>query len=451
MNVLLIDPPISFLKCSGEQRFTLPLSLASIAATLSHHDFPTRLLLPDCKAYDGDDPWGELKKVIEQENPDVVGITALTATFPAAKQLVAICREALGEEVPIVLGGPHATARSEQTARIDGVTAIVQGEGEQSMLELVQGWAQDKSFAPQQVAGVVCKHIDGSILWGPKKSPRLDLDALPWAQRDNLVFDQDVHPVLYESMITLRGCPYKCIYCAIPQSSDRKTRYRSVQNICDEIAYLKQTYGTQKLMYYDSVFTLNRKRTVHLLDELDARGLQMPFSCQTRADRVNPKLLDRLVEAGCECIYFGIESGDLASLRNLKKPMSLETIRSAVQQTKERGIRANGFFIIGFPWETRVQAQSTVDFALDLGLDMVSLFSATPLPGTELWDLAAAQSEVPEDTGMGLRDFRHPQLNMTKMNSDEYTELFQTSTSRFQEYNHRVTQNRFRAIWPGGI
>lgn len=319
------------------------------------------------------------------------------------------------------------------------------------MLELVQGWERARDFAPHQVAGVSCAQQDGSILRGPRKSPQLDLDRLPWAQRDNLVFDQDVHPVLYESMITLRGCPYKCIYCAIPQSSDRKTRYRSIENICDEVAYLKETYATQRLMFYDSVFTLNRKRTFQLLDELESRGLQMPFSCQTRADRVHPELLDRLVQAGCECIYFGIESGDLASLKQLRKPMSLETIRSAVRQTKERGIRANGFFIIGFPWETYIQAQKTVDFALDLGLDMVSLFSATPLPGTELWDLAAAQSDVPEDTGMGLRDFRNPQLNMTKMSSDAYVQLFHTATSRFQEYNHQVTQNRFRAIWPGGV
>jgi len=288
-------------------------------------------------------------------------------------------------------------------------------------------------------------------VWGPKQSPRQDLDSLPWPQRDNLVFDEQLHPVLYESLITLRGCPYKCIYCAIPNSSDRKTRYRSVENICDEIEHLRNTYGTKRLMFYDSVFTLNRKRTVALIDALIRRDLQLPFSCQTRADRVSPELLDKLVEGGCDCIYFGIESGDMGSLKKLRKPMQLETIRNAIRHTKERGIRANGFFMIGFPWESFAQAQATVDFALEIGLDMVSLFSATPLPGTELWDLASAQAEIPEDTGMGLPDFRTPQLNLTKIPTAEYAQLFRTSDVRFQEYNKEMVRQRFSATWPGAV
>ena len=107
--------------------------------------------------------------------------------------------------------------------------------------------------------------------------------------------------------------------------------------------------------------------------------------------------------------------------------------------------------MVGFPWETKIQAQRTVDFALDLELDMVSLFSATPLPGTELWDLAAAQSEVPENTGMGLLDFRNAHLNMTRMSSEEYAHLFNTAMDRFQTYNHAQTMSRHRATWPGAI
>ena len=450
LKVLLIDPPVSFLKCNGERRYSLPLGLASIAAHLQQHGHQARLLFPDCKSYSGTDPWGLLQSVIAQERPDVIGITALTATLPAARKLVAISRAALGADVPIVLGGPHATARPDQTARIPGVTAVVNGEGERPMLELVQGWQKNRSFLAQQVPGVVLQLADGSVVKGPRKSSQQDLDQLPWPQRDNLVFNEDVHPVLYESLITLRGCPYKCIYCAIPNSSDRKTRYRSVDNICREIAHLRETYGTTRLMFYDSVFTLHRKRSSQLLDELRQRQLQMPFSCQTRADRVGPEMLDKLAESGCECIYFGIESGDVQSLRQIRKPMTLERIRSAVYETKKRGIRANGFFMIGFPWEDQVQAQATVEFALDLDLDMVSLFSATPLPGTELWELAAAQAEVPEDTGMGLADFRSAQLNMTKMSAEKYGRLFEEAVERFQVYNQRMVERRFTASWPGG-
>ena len=451
MRILLIDPPVSFLKCTGETRQNLPISLASLASSLQREGFESRIMLPDTEAYSGDDPWGVLQEKIAEEAPDIIGITVLTATLPAVKKLIAIARAALGEQIPIVLGGPHPTARPEQTASLRGVTAVVKGEGEEALVQLAQGWAEDPDFNPIEVAGVVARDKQGAVQSGAHRKPNLDIDSLPWPQRDNLVFTDHLHPVLYESIITLRGCPYKCIYCAIPLSSDRKTRYRSIENICDEIEFLVSSYGTKRLTFYDSVFTLNRKRTILLLDRMKERGLDLPFSCQTRADRVSPELLDRLAEAGCECIYFGIESGDLDSLRKLRKPMQLETIKAAVTQTRERGIRANGFFMIGFPWETERQAQATVDFALNLGLDMVSLFSATPLPGTELWALAAEQAEIPENTGMGLADFRTPQLNMTRMTAEAYSALFHSARLRFQEYNHTQVLSRHQATWPGAI
>src|SRR6185436_13548684 len=117
-------------------------------------------------------------------------------------------------------------------------------------------------------------------------------------------------------------------------------------------------------------------------------GVRIPFACQTRADRVDEPLLDRLVEVGLHQVFFGIESGDRASLKLIKKDMPLEQIGRAVGWVKARGVRCTGFFMVGFPWETESQIRQTADFACSLGLDAVSLFSATPLPGTELWDMS---------------------------------------------------------------
>ena len=167
MKVLLIDPPVSFLEGKGVTRQSLPLSLASVAAYLTREGCECRLLLPDTKAYSGTDPWGELRKVIVQEDPDIVGVTALTATLPAAKKMVEIVQEALGAEVPIVMGGPHATARPKDMAKIPGVRAVVQGEGEESMAELVQVWRRVRFGDIGGIAGVYHQQADGVVVRGP--------------------------------------------------------------------------------------------------------------------------------------------------------------------------------------------------------------------------------------------------------------------------------------------
>ena len=135
----------------------------------------------------------------------------------------------------------------------------------------------------------------------------------------------------------------------------------------------------------------------------------------------------------------------------MRKSIKLETIQKAVRETRSRGIRTNGFFIVGFPWETKKQVQATVDFALELDLDMVNLFSATPLPGTELWELAASQQELPKDVGLGLSDFRTPQLNMTKMPAQDYVDIFSHAKERISAYNNRRVFERYRATWPGAM
>jgi len=153
-------------------------------------------------------------------------------------------------------------------------------------------------------------------------------------------------------------------------------------------------------------------------------------------------LLDRLVETGLHQVFFGIESGDAHTLELVRKDMPLEQIRRAVGWVKSRGVRATGFFMIGFPWETRAQIERTADFATGIGLDAVSLFSATPLPGTELWEMTREQP-LPESV-----DFRAPVVNLTALPTDEYAALFHDVKSRVDAYNQAQMMTTLRA-WPG--
>ncbi len=452
MKVLLADPPQTFLDGSGLTRFVEPLGLGYVGAFLEpHHD--VRLLLPDTRAYRGDRPWAELREAIRREAPDVLALTAVTATYPAAARLAAVAKE-VDEAIVTVLGGVHASTLPVEALRgAPAVDFVVRGEGEHTLFELVaalerarRGGARGAAagrFALETVAGLYWRGEDGEVCAAPSRESVADLDALPFPKRDGLVWDDELHPTFYQAMVTLRGCPYRCIYCAVPSSNDRRTRYRSAGNVLDELAELRARFDIPGLFFHDSVFTLHRGRTVELCRGMVERGLTLPFHCQTRTDRVDAELLELMVAAGCQQIFFGIESGDVESLARIRKKMPLDEIRAAVALVKAHGIRCTGFFMVGFPWEREEHIRRTADFATSIGLDAVSLFSATPLPGTELWALSEAE-ELPESI-----DFRTPQVSLTSMGPDSYARLFEEVRAQIDAYNfdQMMAGARARVSW----
>lgn len=429
MKVLLIDPPELFLRGDGTTRQVQPLGLAYVGAAI-HDIADTRFLLPDSRSYFGDDPWGELLAAVADEAPDIVAFTAVTATFVTAARF-AVAIKARWPELLIVLGGVHASTMPEQALRdAPAVDFVVRGEGEVAMRELVTAFEDGRIRDPETIAGLHWLEND-EWLRAPPRPATADLDRVAFPKRDGFVWPDDVMDGLYQAVVTLRGCPYKCIYCAVPSLDDAKTRYRSPTNVCDEIESLKQAHGIEYLFFHDSVFTLHRKRTLALCHELVERGLVTPFCCQTRADRLDEELLDAMISAGLHQVFFGIESGDVDSLRKIRKEMPLQQIRDAVAMTRRRGVRTSGFFMIGFPWQDAATMRQTAEFATNLDLDAVSLFSATPLPGTELWQMSAS-AELPASI-----DFRTPQVNLTQLPSAEYAVLYAEIKQRVDEYNQQ--------------
>ncbi len=440
MKVLLAEPPGRYAGVGVSSVQVHPLGLGYLAAALApHHDVVQ--LIPDVRAFPDDGArWAAIAEALRAEAPDLVGVSLVTATFPAGRRLAALARSLLGPHVPIVAGGVHATFRPAEVLAEPAFDGLVVGEGEETLREVAAAVERGRPW--DHVPGVVTRAEGGdadALVWAPPRGPVADLDTLPDPRREGILWPDHLQPAFYQSLITVRGCPYRCSYCSVPQSSHRRTRYRSAGHVAREMVALVERWKVPYLFFHDSVFTLNRRRTLALCDELQDRGLRVPFACQTRADRVDPELLARLARAGCHQIFLGLESGHPETLRRIHKDVSLDVARRAVRDIKAAGIRCTGFFMVGFPWETREHVEATVELATTSGLDAATLFSATPLPGTELWEQTRGVVLPPSI------DFRAPELNLTALPDAEYGRLFAAARARVDAYNQSQMEAQVEA------
>jgi len=377
MKILLVNPPYE------ESIYTEPpLGLAYIAAMLEN-DFEVRIF--DCVAMGWDlERYGEeLKKF----SPDIVGITAMTPTLSSAAELAKTTKRIL-PNAKIVLGGPHITLLSEETMKeIPELDFGIMGEGEYVMRELAIALKNGK---PLDFKGIVYRK-DGKIVSNGRSELIQNLDALPFPARHLLPMDKYTkvvgEPKKFVTMMTARGCPYNCIFCA-KAIFGRIYRERSVKNVIEEIVQLKKEYGIKEIVFYDDSFTLNRDRIMKLCDEMIKLDYRIKWKCETRVNLVDEELLKKMKKAGCYVIAYGIESGVQKNLDFLAKGVKLEDIRKAVEMTKKAGIEVEAYFIIGIPGETKEDAERTIKFAKELDVDYVQFSILTPLPDTDLYKYA---------------------------------------------------------------
>ena len=415
MKILLIDPPNASQRAGQGPAQVLPLGLASVAAMVTPmHE--VRLLVSDACASPDEVIWTIVRRAIEDEAPDLIGVGATSPTLPAAARVAAMSKE-LAPARPVVLGGVHPTLDPiGSLAAAPGVDWLVLGEGELPFAALGDAIEDGRLDDARRTPGVAWRGERGELHLNPPERPP-DPDHLPFPLRDRLVGAGAPHASLFQGVLTARGCPFDCSYCAAPTLSGRRVRFRSVDHVMAELRALVEDHGIRELFFHDSVFTLDRRRTLALTERLAPLGLR--FTCQTRVDRVDPEICAALARAGCQQIMLGIESGAEETLARVGKPTPRKPIQRAVRQVRAAGIRAAAFFMIGFPWETRAHIKATRALATRLKLDAAHLFSAAPLPGTRLWDEAGCPPIPPE------LDFRTPGWNLTAIPDEEYAALFE--------------------------
>lgn len=328
---------------------------------------------------------------IDRMKPDLIGISVMTSTFFETKRLVSEIKQRVS--TPIVLGGVHVTALPEYCIQETSADFCVYGEGELTMSELISSLESNVSI--NRINGVV--HREGNrIVVNPPRDLIKDLNSLPFPAWSLMApKEYSIAPVLASSddapvapIMTTRGCPYQCAYCASNIIWRRKLRFRSCSNVVDEIEQLINNFGVRHIHFSDDNFTFSNKHAADICNEIINRKIDITWSCPNgvRIDSLNDRLLRKMRQAGCTTLAFGIESGSQEILNNINKRLDLSVVPNIIKRTKRYNITTFGFFILGLPGDTRETIERTIRFSKNLDLDRAWFFILAPLPGSKIFD-----------------------------------------------------------------
>ncbi len=464
MKILLIDPP--FYRFIGYYNRYFPLGLSYLAAVLQKKGHEVSILDADCNVnpskmdftrleedyplylkslLDDSHPiWKEMRESIHNFKPDIVGITVLTTFAASAFKIAALCK-AYNKDIPVVMGGPHVTIKYDEVIKIcSDVDFLVRGEGEKTFVDLVEaidkGWKHDSAHF-SGINGISYRH-NGRIFHNTQSEFIEDLDSIPFPARDLLLTKGAYNSEDMGLLMASRGCPYNCSYCAT-SIWRRKTRYRSMDNIIEEIKLVINAYGTRQFTFKDDSFMVNRQRVMEFCDRLMKERLDINWDCNTRVDIVDGELLKKMKAAGCNGIKVGIETGNERVLKLVNKRTTLSQAREAASLFRKVGIHWTGYFMMGLPSETKEEIYQTLKFMKELKPDFASLSVYEPFPGTDLFEVGIDKGLVQSDRT--LEDFYNisPKYYYVKninrrvdtMGNKEFGKLESEMKRAFHKYN----------------
>lgn len=423
-RVLLVNPP--FYRLLGSHYNSNSLGIAYIASVLNQNNHDAWLYnadfvnqeayanqrqlfegFVDYKQYFRDedaDIWNEVVAKIVEFDPDWVGYTSYTANISAIDIISRKLKERR-PKVKQVIGGVHATLDPLVLMKLSGIDFAVRREGEFSLLALVDG--KD----PATIAGVVSRNGSGLIQNGESDVIR-EVDSLPFPERDKFygLTAEEIRAVDVSYICSLRGCPYRCNYCASPFHWGRdKTQFRSPDSVISEMKHLKKQYWStangydfsasansapksslvikdNTIVYFvDDVFTVRKRRVKEILGRIADEKLDMPWKCEARTDHLDAEICELMAKAGCVRVKLGFESGSDRILKQIQKDETKDDMRLGASLLKEAGVPFTAYFMTGFPGETDDDLKQTIEFAKEIDADYYSLSVLAPYYGTKMY------------------------------------------------------------------
>ncbi len=384
MKVLLVKP-------YSESHYVVPaLGLGYLATALRAAGHSPRIIhcTKDHITLD------KFSQLLAAEQPEVVGFQVVSCDLESTRQSVEAVHRILPKSL-ILVGGAHPSGNPEDTMQsLQQVDFAFRGEAERSLIQFLDDYQQNGHHY-QQIPGLIWRENGGVKSNPPEFVDDLDsLGSVAWDQIQPQTFPQAPHGAFFERfpispILTSRGCPYGCTFCAARTVAGRKIRVHSIQHVLREIEMLYHEYGIREIHIIDDTFTQFAERVKEFADgmeDLHRRGIHVSigFPNGVRLNTLTTPLLNDLKRAGCYSMLVGIESGSQRILEAMKKSLTLELVRERVKLIKSVGLTVHAFFIVGFPGETEEDILKTIRFARSLPLDGALFSSFLPLPGSEI-------------------------------------------------------------------
>src|SRR3984957_11070102 len=336
----------------------------------------------------------QLFALLRQGPPKVLGVYANLMTRGNAIEILRVARQAGWQTV---VGGPEPGAYVSEYLDA-GADVVVIGEGELTVEELVPALRSKSLEALHHVDGIVFRDGDGSIVRTKPRQQIRDLDAQPWPDRQLIDVSRYVqtwrqhHGQGSVSLITARGCPYHCRWCS-HEVFGKTHRRRKPSAVADELEWLVQQYQPDMAWMADDVFTIHAGWLFEYAEELKRRSLRLPFECISRADRLNPRVVETLADMGCFRVWIGSESGSQRILDAMERGVTVEQVRNAVALCRSHGIQSGMFLMWGYEGEELSDIEATVEHVKKSNPDIFFTTVSYPIKGTPYFSEVAERIE----------------------------------------------------------
>jgi len=350
--------------------------------------------------------------ILRDGPPDVLGLSTMGATLPAALEIARLVRES-APSVKVLLGGPGTQGIARPLVeRFGFITAVVRGEGEQTLPELLGRWAAGADLAG--VAGTTWRTSEGAVVEEADRAPIADLGQLPEYARSLLAPLSSYKAITgFEDGLTPidsgRGCVYDCSFCTIGRYWGRRSRTLPVERLVEEVLEVQKLESARSAYLCHDIFGADREYALAFCARLIELGSPVPWECRARIDHIDPELAEQMGRAGCYRVLFGIESGDPALRNAHAKHLDVELdLLARIEACSRHGVIPILSIILGLPGEDEAALARTLEFAARAGLAsgiQISFHLVNPQPGCAMGEELAAVSRpvegIPPDMALG--------------------------------------------------
>ncbi|MFX0105307.1 MAG: B12-binding domain-containing radical SAM protein [Candidatus Hodarchaeota archaeon] len=386
MKIALINPSLE----TSIYTPWVPLGILYLGTILNENGFSVKILDAAAKFYGKNEVLNWVKRV----KPDIIGLTVFTVSFLPTIDLIKVIKD-WNPSIKIVVGHYHPTMEAENIFRKYGnyVDYCVRGEGEYTFLKLCEFLQKDDDKIPDHIKGLTFQDLNKKTISTPEPPLITDLDAVPFPDRKLIDFNYKWNFSGFEfskskltSIISSRGCPFNCSYCACSKFAKRRFRPRSPENIVEEMLLIEEQ-GYTELNFVDDNFTLQPKRTIKICELIKKEKIDINWHTDGRVDQTSQNMLNWMRKAGCKSLWFGFESANQRILDLYNKRTKVSQFNDAIRKSRKANINLIvGLFMLGAPTETLAEVKNTIDFAIKSDID-VPFFNVVEIwSGIKFWE-----------------------------------------------------------------